>query len=192
MDLDNLGDAALVVAIGRYDQQALAEVYRRHGGAVWGLAKRVVRSDALADEVTQEVFLRLWNQPERFDAQKGELRTFLNAIAHNRAVDIVRSEASRSAREERTAREAPPAAYDLERQVWDLATAEHVRVALEALPERERSAIQLAYFEGYTYREIAELQDEPEGTVKSRIRIGMKRMRKALHHLRYDPIGDSL
>jgi len=190
IDLETASDAALVVAIGRFQEPALAEVYRRHGGAVWALTKRVVRSDALADEITQDVFLRLWREPERFDASRAGLRSYLNAIAHNRAVDQIRSESARTAREERSARETASQGYDLERHVWDLAAADQVRTVLETLPDRERSAIELAYFEGFTYREIAELQGEPEGTVKSRIRAGLKRMRSALHHLQGEPIGE--
>lgn len=179
--MDSQSDASLVVGIGRYNETALAEVYRRHGGAVWSLARRVVRSDALADEVTQDVFLRLWREPDHFDAARGSLRSYLNAIAHHRAVDLLRAEMARTAREERDARATATAGYDLERHVSDLASAQHVREALTTLPERERVAIHLAYFEGYTYREIATLQEEPEGTIKSRIRTGLGRLRVILH-----------
>ena len=112
IDLGSAGDAVLVVAIGRWREEALAEVYRRHGGAVHGLARRVVGSDALADEVTQDVFVDLWKRPERFDPGRGALRTFLLTSAHGKAVDVVRSESSRRAREERTARETVVAGYD--------------------------------------------------------------------------------
>ena len=86
-------DAALVVAIGRYRQEALAEAYRRHAGAVFGLARRLLSDQALAEEVVQEVFLRLWNQPERFDPARGTLRSYLLAQSHGRSVDLLRSEA---------------------------------------------------------------------------------------------------
>ena len=190
IDISTLSDSALVIAIARFQETALAEAYRRHGGAVWALCKQVVRSDALADEITQDVFLRLWREPERFDATRGSLRAFLNSIAHSRAVDLLRSEAARVAREERDARATATGGYDLERHVWDMAEAEHVRAALHELPQRERVAIHLAYFEGYTYREIAELQGEPEGTVKSRIRAGLRRMRAMLRTLDSEPIEE--
>lgn len=180
IDLQTSGDAVLVVAIGRWREEALAEVYRRHGGAVHGLAKRVVGSDSLADEVTQDVFVDLWKRPERFDPGRGALRTFLLTSAHGKAVDIVRSESARRSREEKTARETVDSGYDLDRYAWDLAVADRVKVAVGTLPGGERQAIELAYFDGRTYREVAEILGEPEGTIKSRIRSGLRRLRGAL------------
>jgi RNA polymerase sigma-70 factor (ECF subfamily) len=191
IDLASASDAALAVAIGRYHEPALAETYRRHGGAVRALAQRVVGSDFLADEVTQDVFLRLWREPEQFDATRSGLRTYLIAIAHHRAVDLVRSESARTARERRSAVERDGNAYDVEHLAWDLAMAEQIRVALDGLPDGERDAIQLAYFEGRTYREVASLLGEPEGTVKSRIRAGMQRMRRSLVAHRSDHTKDT-
>jgi len=169
-------DAQLVVAIGRFRHDALAEVYRRHAPAAFGLARRIISDRALAEEVVQEVFLRLWNEPGRFDATRGSLRTYLLTQIHGRCVDAIRSEASRRAHEERDARLAAESSYDLEREVWDLTQAEHVRDALSRLAEVERRAIDLAYFGGHTYREVAVLLGEPEGTVKSRIRSGLSRV----------------
>jgi len=179
-DLTSASDTALVMAISRYDQRALAEVYRRHGGAVFGLGRRLLSAPAVAEELVQEVFLWLWEQPEKFDPSRGSLRAFLLARCHSRAVDILRSDASRRRREERDASQTASAGYDLEREVWDLTVADHVRDAMAQLPEGERAAIELAYFGGHTYREVATLLDEPEGTVKSRIRSGLKRMRSTL------------
>lgn len=180
LDVDRASDGALVVAIGRYHDTALAEVYRRHGGAVHALAARVLGHGPQADDVAQEVFLELWRRPERFDPGRGTLRTFLLTMAHARAVDLLRSEAARRAREDRTARETATAGYDLEHHAWDLAVAEQVRAALADLPEAERRAIELAYFNGHTYREVATILGEPEGTIKSRIRAGMRRLRTRL------------
>jgi RNA polymerase sigma-70 factor (ECF subfamily) len=178
--IDECSDAQLVTSIARYSEVALAEVYRRHGGAVYGLAKRVLHNPAEAEDVTQEVFLRLWNQPDRFDAARGSLRSFLLAQAHGRAVDAVRSSSSRRLREARDAVRTAEAGYDLQHEVWDLAVADQVTRAMGNLPEEERRAIELAYFDGHTYREVAQLLDQPEGTVKSRIRNGMRRMRAVL------------
>lgn len=179
-DLFELGDAALVVAIGRWRQDALAEAYRRHAGSVFALARKVLIDSARAEEVVQEVFLRLWQHPERFDPDRGALRSYLLAQGHGRAVDLLRSEGSRRERELRDARRTAQVGYDLDREVWDLTVFDHVREVLDGLPEIERQAIKLAYFGGYTYREVAAALGAPEGTVKSRIRSGLKRMRSGL------------
>ena len=178
--LPDVSDAALVVAIGRWRDDALAEAYRRHAGAVFGLARRVLGQIPLAEEIVQEVFLRLWNEPERFDPERGSLRSFLLAQTHGRAVDLLRSDTARRDREAREARATAEAGYDIDHEVWDLAVADTVRDALGTLPEDERRAIELAYFGGRTYREVAVVLGAPEGTVKSRIRVGLKRMRAAL------------
>jgi RNA polymerase sigma-70 factor (ECF subfamily) len=173
-------DAALVVGVARFHEDALAEIYRRHGGAVFGLARRVLNDATAAEEIVQEVFLRLWNDPDRFDPDRGSLRSFLLAQTHGRAVDLLRSDSARARRETREARAAATAGYDIEREVWDLAVAERVKQAVAVLPDDERRAIELAYFGGHTYREVAEVLGAPEGTVKSRIRVGLKRMRATL------------
>lgn len=185
--LPDASDGALVVAIGRYNQDALAEAYRRHAGAVYALARRVLSDVATAEEVVQEVFLRLWNQPEKFDPERGSLRSYLLAQSHGRAVDVLRSETSRRRREDRQARQTAEAGYDIEREVWDLTVAERVKEMVTILPQEERRAITLAYFGGHTYREVALLLDQPEGTVKSRIRTGLKRMRTRLVDAGGDP-----
>lgn len=175
-----VSDAGLVLAMARYQHDALAEVYRRHAGAVFGLAKRLLGDAAQAEEIVQEVFLRLWNNPERFDPARGSLRSYLLAHAHGRAVDVLRSDSSRRQREERDARATAEAGYDVDHEVWDLALAEQVRRALRMLHPAERLAIELAYFGGRTYREVAAELGEAEGTVKSRIRSGLKRLRVEL------------
>lgn len=179
-DLQDSSDAAIVVAIGRWSQDALAEAYRRHAGAVYALARRVLTDNAQAEEVVQEVFLRLWNNPEKFDPERGSLRSYLLAQTHGRSVDLLRSETSRKRREETDARRTAEAGYDIEREVWDLTVAGQVQDAVGLLPADERRAIELAYFGGYTYREVASILDTPEGTIKSRIRSGLKRMRSSL------------
>ena len=178
--LHTASDAALVVSVGRYHDDALAEIYRRHAGAVFALARRLLSDRTLAEEIVQEVFLRLWNDPDRFDPDRGSLRSYLLAQCHGRSVDLIRSETSRRRREEKELTLAAESGYDLEREVWDLSVAERVKTAMRALPEGEREAILLAYFGGHTYREVADLLDTPEGTVKSRIRSGLKRMRGEL------------
>jgi RNA polymerase sigma-70 factor (ECF subfamily) len=176
-DLQETSDAGLVMAISRYQQDALAEAYRRHAGAVFGLARRLLYDVALAEEIVQEVFLRLWNSPDKFDPGRGSLRSYLLAQCHGRSVDLLRSESSRRRREERDLRRTAEAGYDVEHEVWDLAVADQVHDVIARLPENERKAIELAYLGGHTYREVAAMLAEPEGTVKSRIRSGLKRMR---------------
>lgn len=179
-ELQETSDAGLVVAISRYHQDALAEAYRRHAGAVFGLARRLLSEPALAEEIVQEVFLRLWNTPEKFDPGRGSLRSYLLAQCHGRSVDLLRSDSSRRRREENQLRRAAEAGYDVEHEVWDMAVAEQVHEVIGKLPVNERQAVELAYLGGHTYREVASILSEPEGTVKSRIRAGLKRMRQDL------------
>jgi RNA polymerase sigma-70 factor (ECF subfamily) len=174
-------DVNLVIAVGRYDQAALTEVYRRHGGAIFGLALRLLRDRSLAEDVVQTVFIRFWDRPDRFDAERGTLRSYLLAQTHGRSVDLIRAETARHRREERAGQQVRRGEeYDLEREVVDLTAAEHVKEILATLPDGEREAIELAYFEGHTYKEVAVVLDQPEGTVKSRIRSGLRRMHTEL------------
>ena len=175
------GDQLLVERLAARDQRAFETVYQLHGDACFGLARRVLNERSLAEEIVQEVFVRLWNQPDRYDANRGSIRSFLLAQVHGRSVDVLRSERSRRAREERDARKDVPGEFDdLERRVLDLAQAEAVRDALASLSEQERQAIELAYFGGHSYRDVAQLLEQPEGTVKSRIRTGLLRLRASL------------
>ena len=178
--LPRADDPALVRAIARGDQDAFAEAYRRHAGAVYGLTQRLLWERGHAEEMVQEVFLRLWEQPERFDRTRSPLRSFLLMDAHARCVDRIRADTRRQRREERSARADLVVDYDLDLEAADLETAEHVRVALDSLSDGERRAIELAYFGGNSYREVARILDEPEGTVKSRIRTGLGRLRSLL------------
>jgi len=169
-----------MVSVSRLHGDALAEAYRRHAGAVFGLARRLLNDTAPAEEIVQEVFLRLWNAPEKFDPERGSLRSYLLAQCHGRSIDVLRSETSRRRREERDLRRTADAGYDLEHEVLNLRVAEQVREAIANLPAGERPAIELAYLRGHTYREAADLLDQPGGTIKSRIRTGLRRLRDDL------------
>ncbi len=179
-DPRTLEERHLLACLRAGDERSFEELVERHHAAMVRLAKVYVGSEALAEEVVQEVFLRLWNQPERFDPERGSLRAFLLAQTHGRSVDVLRSETSRRRREERDARQTAESGYDIEREVMDLSTAEEVNAVMAALPVDERRAIELAYFGGHTYRQVAVMLDQPEGTVKSRIRSGLRRMRDQL------------
>jgi len=179
-NLREASDAALVVSIGRWREDALAEAYRRHAGAAFALGRRLLNDKEMAEEVLQEVFLRLWNHPDRFDPERGSLRSFLMAQIHGRAVDMIRSESSRRRREERDARQTAGNVVDIEREVVVHAVADQVKEVVAGLPVDERTAIELAYFGGHTYRQVAVMLDAPEGTIKSRIRSGLQRMKKTM------------
>lgn len=180
-DVRELSDTALAVGVGRLDTDALRELYRRYGAAVFGVAKRVLRDRSLAEDVVQDVFTRFWNEPERFDPDLGSVRAFLVTKAHARAVEIVRSEEARRARQERAVGyDAVGVTYDLEREVWHDFVRAEVREALQALDVDRRRAIELAYYEGLTYRDVAQRLELPEGTVKSRIRLGLRDLRRRL------------
>jgi len=172
-------DQHLVEAIAGGCTEALREAYERHGRSVFETAGALLGQRALAEEVVQDVFVRLWDRPERFDESRGTLRAFLNTLAYCRAVDVARSEGARRRREEREAR-----LSGCELTVADTAhsaiVSEQVRVALATLGPAEHEAIEMAYFQGYSYREVAERLGVPEGTVKNRIRTGLARLREHL------------
>ena len=176
-------DTDLVAGVARRDQSALAEIYRRHGGAVFGLSRRVLGDEGLAEDITQEVFVRLWNEPQRFDATRGTLRSFLQRQSHSRSIERVRSEEARRRREDRTSALDPSSVAELESEVLRSIDADRVRAALDRLAPPEREAIIAAYFSGRSYREVAVALGVPEGTVKSRIRSGLS----ALSTLLADP-----
>jgi RNA polymerase sigma-70 factor (ECF subfamily) len=175
----SLSDGDLIAAIGLLDEAALSEVYQRHAGAVFSLASRVLVERTFAEEIVQEVFLRLWEHPERFDGIRGSLRAFLLMETHARSVDRIRAEERRRQREERAHRDADTT-YVLDLELRDLTVAERIRQAVAELTDQEREAIELAYFGGKTYRQVAQLLEQPEGTIKSRIRTGLMRLRHRL------------
>ena len=177
-----LPDAALVAAVADRTPAALEELYRRHSVAVFGVARRVTGVPEHGEEVLQEVFLRLWRSPDRFDPDRGRPAV---VPAHGRERPRHRARAprclaARAARNGRLRLVEPDGGDDIEGEHWDLVVAEHLRQALDALSPTEREAIELAYYGDHTYREVAAILGLPEGTVKSRIRTGLKRMRDRL------------
>jgi RNA polymerase sigma-70 factor (ECF subfamily) len=173
----SLSDTEVARGVLSGDRAALESAFNQFGGAVKALARRVLRNDGLADDVVQETFLAFWRSPESFDPHRGSLRTFLLTIAHRRAIDIVRSEQARSRREQLPP---DPEHFDLEDEAITRVVSEEVRLAILDLAPEERAAISMAYLEGYSYVESARRLGEPEGTVKSRIRSGMKKLASSL------------
>ena len=174
-------DAGDLGGIAQRDQTALARIYDRLGNAVYGLSRQVLKDDGLAQDVTQEIFLRLWNEPQRFDPERGSLRSFLLREAHSRSIERVRSEEARRQRESRSDFRDRPVPLNIEDDVLRSLTSNEVRNALSQLPPGERSAIVLAYYGGHSYREVASVLGAPEGTVKSRIRSGLLKLSSLLN-----------
>jgi RNA polymerase sigma-70 factor (ECF subfamily) len=179
-DISEADDSVLVAAITRRDESAMAEVMRRHRGPVVAFARRLVGDSDRAEEISQDVFVRLWERSSRFDTERGSLRAFLLAITHGRALDVMRADSARRAREQRDARRSAPADTGVEAEVVAQTVAGALRDALAELPDAERQALELAYFGGHSYRTVAKMLDEPEGTIKGRIRSGLRQLRTTL------------
>jgi len=173
-------DVGDLLGVVRRDQSALARIYSRLGNAVYGLSRQVLKDEGLAQDVTQEIFLRLWNEPQRFDPQRGSLRSCLLREAHSRSIEKVRAEEARRQRESRSEFRDRPVHRDTEDDVITSLTSTEVRNALSQLPDAERSAIVLAYYGGHSYREVASVLGAPEGTIKSRIRSGLLKLSSLL------------
>lgn len=168
----------VLAAVGRGDESAFSELYDLSSSRVFGIVRRVVRNPALAEEITQEVYVEIWRLAPRFDRSKGPPQSWISTIAHRRAVDRVRSEASRTKREDADGTAHATRASDpVGEEVVDSIDRTRVRAALEDLSESQRTAVTLAYYGGHTYREVAALLDVPEGTVKTRIRDGLIKLR---------------
>ncbi len=172
-------DADLVVEVARSNDAALKAIYERHGATVFSLALRLLKDRSAAEDVTQEVFVTLWRSPSKFDPQRGSLRSYLCAQAHNRSVDVIRAESARRTRQQREV-DSELRGPDVSDVVANVLLANQVRTVVESLPPNERRAIELAYFDGLTYVEVAKYLEEPEGTIKSRIRSGLRTMHARL------------
>jgi RNA polymerase sigma factor (sigma-70 family) len=178
---DRPSDATILDRVGRGDSAALEELFVRYGGACYGLARRILRDDSLAQDVVQETFLACWRDG-RYDQTRGTVASWLLSITHHKAVDAVRKEErlrSRRASEEALA-DLADASGSPEDQAWGLLRGAAVRGALRDLPTEQREVLLLAYYGGYSQREIATITGVPLGTVKTRTLAGMRRLRTAL------------
>jgi RNA polymerase sigma-70 factor (ECF subfamily) len=171
----------LLAASARGDEQAFAKLYDLTSARVYGMVLRVVRDAAQSAEVTQDVYLEVWRQSARFDSGKGAVLPWLLMIAHRRAVDRVRAAQSSIVRDDKYAALTEERPFDsVSEQVQTSLEAQRVRKVLHELTPAQREAVSLAYFGGYTHSEVSELLKIPLGTVKTRIRDGLIRLRDAL------------
>lgn len=167
--------------VARGDEAAFEQVYDQVVGTVYGLVRRVVRDPAQSQEVVQEVLVEVWRTASRYEPGRGSAMAWIMTLAHRRAVDRVRAEQASSVRQARVASSQQPVAYDeVAEDVEGRLERERVRRCLGTLTELQRESVALAYYEGYTYREVAELLTVPLGTVKTRMRDGLIRLRDCL------------
>jgi RNA polymerase sigma factor (sigma-70 family) len=177
-DLAHLSDEALVALAARGESGALAELYDRYGRPAYGLALRVLRDAALAEDAVQEAFLALWRSADRFVPERAKASTWIMTLTHRRAVDLVRREDRRRAEPLEGAPVQSAEATD--ETAWLRLQRERVQAALRALPDQQREAIELAYYGGFTQSELAERLGQPLGTIKSRMFAGLARLRELL------------
>lgn len=178
-ELAHLSDEALVALAARSEQSALAELYDRFGRPAYGLALRILRDEALAEDAVQEAFLTLWRTAGRFVPERGKASTWILTLVHRRAVDIVRHEERRRTHALEHSPE-PESRETVDEEAWLRLQRERVQEALRKLPDQQREAIELAYYGGFTQSELAERLGQPLGTIKSRMFGGLARLRELL------------
>lgn len=186
-NLAGLSDADLIGRASNGDARALEVLYDRYSGVVFSFSLKLVQDRQLAEELLQEVFFRAWQQGGAYSSQRGTFVTWLLSITHNMAIDEIRKRRRRPQKADSEEPEQVLAAVadtsagsDVEEEVWLGSLRDTVAVALRTLPPAQREAIEMAYYQGLTQREIAEALGEPLGTIKTRMRLGLQKLREAL------------
>ena len=181
-DIQRLADEEVMVLLRDGNPDAFEVIYDRHGGAAFSLAYRMVGDRNVAEDVTQEAFLSMWRSRVRFDRERGSVRTWILGIVHHRTIDALRRNVAhdrrRTSAEGIEERQEAPERTEVEVARRD--EAREVREVMETLPGEQREVLRLAYFGGFTHTQIAEMLNQPIGTVKGRMRLGLEKMRRAL------------
>jgi RNA polymerase sigma-70 factor (ECF subfamily) len=184
VDYSTLDDSTLIRLVAHTKAEALSELYDRYSRLVFSLALAVIKDHALAEEITQDVFLRVWENAKTYKADQAKVSVWLTRITRNRAIDVLRQRSAHP--EEHTADWAKVIPSEMhntntpQKAVELTSQKERIRAAIAQLPEDQKQALQLAYFQGYTHQEIAKLLNTPLGTVKTRIRLAMLKLRDVL------------
>src|SRR5680860_1725727 len=189
----NAGDAVLIKEAAAGDAAALETLYDRYSRVVFSFALRIVGDPQIAEEILQEVFFRAWQQGSSFQSNRGSLVTWLLSITHNLSIDEIRKRNRRPQKADSAEPEAMLAgmrdeSQSVEEEVWLGSLRESIVDAMDQLPKAQREPIELAYFQGLTQREIAEHLDDPLGTIKTRMRLGMLKLREHLSHVVSDTV----
>jgi RNA polymerase sigma-70 factor (ECF subfamily) len=170
----------LLVRVGRGDESAFATLYDATGSSVFGLARRVIRDPSRAEEVAQEVYIQVWQSAARFDPARGTAKSWLLTLAHRRAVDAVRHDQAATNRENKYDWSSGPDFDEVEETVTITLEHEQVKRCLDGLTDLQREAVNLAYYQGYTYAEVATALDANTATIKTRMRDGIVRLRDCM------------
>jgi RNA polymerase sigma-70 factor (ECF subfamily) len=186
-ELAHLSDEALVALTACREQPALAELYDRYGRPAYGLALRILRDEALAEDAVQDAFMTMWRSAARFVPERGAASTWILTLVHRRAVDVVRREQRRRADSLEMTTHDPPGGAEPGEEAWLRLQRERVQAALRQLPDQQREALELAYYGGFTQSELAERLGQPVGTIKSRMFNGLARLRELLGDSTMEP-----
>lgn len=181
----HLADEELMGQVSDLDADAFAIIYDRHVGAAFALAYRILGREQMSEDVLQEAFMIIWKSANRYDAGKGSCRSWILTIVHHQAVDYVRKitrSRQRAVTNDEAAEQVPDTGPGPQQQTVDGAVGDRLLSALETIPDQQRQAIEMAYYGGFTHREIAETLAIAPGTVKGRIRLGLEKMYKEIGH----------